>query len=665
MKKNAKKLIPILAFTSLIIFQIGADGGYVSKVESVAVSADQRAIIIKNGNEISMTLSTGYTGKGDDFGWIIPTPNPPRIEHVRESGPVVEEVFDALDRLTAPKVKITSGGGCFPAGTDVLTAEGPRAIDTVTPGTMVYAFDLKTEEWKLQSVLQRQSHPFAGDMITIQIGPISVEATGNHPFFVLHGAHLASRPVPQDLPTNESVYAGGGKWVEARDLRVGDVLITRGRQEVSITEVTNRFTITEVYNLNVDNNHNYAVDEIGILVHNKGGAEESSAVKPAVELYGSVMLEHYEVSILGAAAGSDLINWLQEHGYVVSPDAREVLDYYISKNWAFVAVKLNPGKGRRYKNDMLPPLIVKFQSDKLVFPLRISSISTVESAKISIYVIAESTVRSLNYPTDAVTDKRSNKVDIEDYVEFCIHDAAGRDGRKLALLWSGYLGKAGQADKYRSEDLTDVFMIEPDPPDMGYWLTRFEARMGPSAMTQDITFALDSTPIRHETYLTELPDPLVALWGFSVGIKSELALFFRNSQDPGLYETIMLATSVKPARLILPIWDTDFLLSKRLTGTGIDSLIGVEASVNFLFFSVGLSLMWDTAAIESIDYVGVRIRLFDVPPVVAIIDPPIGIGVDWFPMTFRRSRKNGDRLFTIGLMSLGAGLVNRRFAESR
>jgi hypothetical protein len=51
--------------------QAAADGGYLS-VESVAVSADQRAIITKNGNRISMTFSTGYTGEGEDFGWIIP-----------------------------------------------------------------------------------------------------------------------------------------------------------------------------------------------------------------------------------------------------------------------------------------------------------------------------------------------------------------------------------------------------------------------------------------------------------------------------------------------------------------------------------------------------------------------------------------------------------------
>jgi hypothetical protein len=62
-----------------------ADGGYFSR-RSIAVSADQRAIIIKNGNQISMTLSTGYTGEGDDFAWVIPTPVPPDRRRRQGSG---------------------------------------------------------------------------------------------------------------------------------------------------------------------------------------------------------------------------------------------------------------------------------------------------------------------------------------------------------------------------------------------------------------------------------------------------------------------------------------------------------------------------------------------------------------------------------------------------
>ena len=113
----------LLILILLPAFKAWADGGYVSRTESIAISADQRAIIIKNGNEISMTFSTGYTGEGEDFGWIIPTPVPPAIEDVSEAAKG-EKAFDILDKHSAPVITIRKGG-CFPSGTEVLTAKGP------------------------------------------------------------------------------------------------------------------------------------------------------------------------------------------------------------------------------------------------------------------------------------------------------------------------------------------------------------------------------------------------------------------------------------------------------------------------------------------------------------------------------------------------------------
>jgi hypothetical protein len=109
--KTTKKFGLISLFILLVALpfsQIWPDGGFFSSRlvsgRSVAVSADQRAILVKNGNEISMTFSTGYTGKGEDFGWIIPTPVPPAIEDVREAGEKGETAFQILDKYTAPEI---------------------------------------------------------------------------------------------------------------------------------------------------------------------------------------------------------------------------------------------------------------------------------------------------------------------------------------------------------------------------------------------------------------------------------------------------------------------------------------------------------------------------------------------------------------------------------
>lgn len=64
-------------------------------------------------------------------------------------------------------------------------------------------------------------------------------------------------------------------------------------------------------------------------------------------------------------ASSALLGWLEDNGYQVNAAARETLNTYIARNWAFVAVKLNPREKRRYENEFLPPLTLTHQHDRL------------------------------------------------------------------------------------------------------------------------------------------------------------------------------------------------------------------------------------------------------------------------------------------------------------
>jgi len=306
-----------------------SDGGYFSKPRSVAVSADQRAIIIKDGKEISMTFSTGYTGKGDDFAWIIPTPVPPEIADVSEAGENGETAFRMLEKYTAP---------------------------VVTP-----------------------PRPFMGKA-------------------------------------------------------------------------------------------------------------DTKSLIPEVTVYGKVMLEHYEVTILGATAASPLLGWLHSNGYEVKRAARRVLDAYIRQNWAFVAVKLNPGQRRRYANEFLPALTFKYRDERLVFPLRLSTVSTTKTAKITLYVIAESTVSSSNLVTAPLVLRESITLwaEPEAHLEDCIRESAGSDGRSVVVLWKG---------PYRAPDdlrkAIEGLMKKPFRPGSTPYLTRLELRARPAGMTEDIQLVAD------------------------------------------------------------------------------------------------------------------------------------------------------------------------------
>jgi alpha-tubulin suppressor-like RCC1 family protein len=492
LRKGYHRALITLVLVIFVSVPVRPDGGYFSRtdsVESLAVSSDQRAIIIRNGDEISITFSTGYTGEGNEFAWIIPVPVVPETKDVFESGETAVRAFELLEQLTAPTVTTSGGGGsrsCFPAGTEVLTAEGPRAIETVQAGTEVRAYDLETGRWEWAKVSRTQSYPYDGDIVTVQVGKDVVRSTGNHPFFVQWGEGLEGRPWPGDVPATESGLTRGGRWAEARDLREGDVLLTAKHGSVSVTAVSANHEAVEVYNLTVDRLANYAVHRNGLLVHNKGTGEDAAVTDGAslVTVHALVTLEHYEVSILGAVDASALVGWLRANGYQVDPSATGTLGLYVEEGWAFVAVKLNPPEQRTYKNAFLPPLTVRYTNGSFVFPLRISSVSTVSSAKITLYVIAESTVASSNLQTSVLSYRSFIPywADPSEYVEARIAETA-QSGR-IVVLWAGPMKQGELAGSFLS------LISEPVADGTPLYLTRLEARMGPSEMNEDIHLAL-------------------------------------------------------------------------------------------------------------------------------------------------------------------------------
>ncbi len=160
-------------------------------------------------------------------------------------------------------------GGCFVAGTLVATEIGLRPIEDIRSGERLYAYDREAGKWILADVIEPLAHSYSGDLVTVVIGSDRIEATGNHPFWVVSGDHLADRPVAGDVPANEQVATAEGRWVEARNLQTGDILLRNNGNCVQINYVVTTQRNVTVYNLEVAAFHNYSVGSTGVLVHNK------------------------------------------------------------------------------------------------------------------------------------------------------------------------------------------------------------------------------------------------------------------------------------------------------------------------------------------------------------------------------------------------------------
>jgi len=153
-------------------------------------------------------------------------------------------------------VKCGIGGGCFIAGTKILTPNGTINIEQIKRGDIVLSGNL--EPRKVLGVSQRIEHD---TLISVN----GILCTPNHPFYVAHKDDL--------VKADWHKYA---KYIAAADLNKDHVLFkivnhgspnikldTQQIYELSSEEVEN----VVVYDIEVDIDHSFAVNG-GVIVHN-------------------------------------------------------------------------------------------------------------------------------------------------------------------------------------------------------------------------------------------------------------------------------------------------------------------------------------------------------------------------------------------------------------
>jgi len=141
-------------------------------------------------------------------------------------------------------------GGCFAAGTLVLTPDGARRIETIKPGDSVYSFSEKGITVSRVGVAYEVS---SQGFFEINAGGYSVLATSNHPFLTSEGYRQAS------------------------ELAAGDVIYMHsefGLIAAQIDTVTYLQSPSVAYNLEVEGSHTFFANNFA--VHNKGGCFEGS-----------------------------------------------------------------------------------------------------------------------------------------------------------------------------------------------------------------------------------------------------------------------------------------------------------------------------------------------------------------------------------------------------
>jgi RHS repeat-associated protein len=224
-------------------------------------------------NHATVTVLTPVAAKG--------------LEYLAKQGwKVIAKTGSKVVTLTKGRTTIRIvEGSCFPANTPVLTQYGLKPIQAVRVDDQVWGYNLLSQEWVLRAVIETSEHDYEGELIAITVGGEVIEATSNHPFWVVAGEGLGERPRPEHVSTPAGPASPVGNWVAAGELRVGDTLLLKPDCRLPVTGLVRRMVAQKVYNFEVEEVHTYAVGVGQVLVHNKrlhtGMARRIGALGPS------------------------------------------------------------------------------------------------------------------------------------------------------------------------------------------------------------------------------------------------------------------------------------------------------------------------------------------------------------------------------------------------
>ncbi len=117
------------------------------------------------------------------------------------------------------------------------------------------------------------------------------------------------------------------------------------------------------------------------------GAGAPRAAAP-VDVVGRERLGPFDVARLAATDPEALESWLKENGFELPDRLATALTPYVDQKWEYVAVRLAPENQGGTLSGTLDPLRLRFASDRLVYPMRLSKLAATPQS-LGLYILAD------------------------------------------------------------------------------------------------------------------------------------------------------------------------------------------------------------------------------------------------------------------------------------
>ena len=100
----------------------------------------------------------------------------------------------------------------------------------------------------------------------------------------------------------------------------------------------------------------------------------------------------YDVKVIRSQSAEAILGWLTENGFGFNDNDTQVFKDYVDRGWCFVVAKVEPApemeEHKIVVEGMVAPLILKFEAEKAVYPLALTSTIGSET-EILLYTFSE------------------------------------------------------------------------------------------------------------------------------------------------------------------------------------------------------------------------------------------------------------------------------------
>lgn len=254
---SALGLIPVVGGAVKAVSR-GAEG-IADGLKSVkkSLKPTQMALDIKDGIKATKNLlKTATRGTIRSFKNIVEYVNNKAIREIADDilqagQKIIKKGKSTWGELTNQLCRIKSifgFVGCFSGETLVKTETGYRKIEEIKRGDLVYSYNMLTGKQELKKVLELKRVYEKGNTVKLRLEKgIEVESTLSHNFMTVQG-----------------------KWKRAEELERGESFYSEknGIVELKGKELVENVSPKIMYDLEVEDNHNYLIAEDEILVHN-------------------------------------------------------------------------------------------------------------------------------------------------------------------------------------------------------------------------------------------------------------------------------------------------------------------------------------------------------------------------------------------------------------